>query len=291
MMSANVLPFERPGWRDAPGLRDAPEFVRANGRLEIETRSRQDASVLQHVAEEGSLRVRFPRERNTHLTAVAINTGGGATGGDRFSISCRAGAGSALAFTSAAAEKFYRSTGPVAQIEISMKVEAAASLAWLPQEAILFDGARVQRRMNVEIDSGATALVCDLNCVGRIAMGEEVQKFWLNDQWRFHIGGELVLADFTHIDGPASDILARPAVSNGSSFGSLYYAGPGVDDVARNWMNIAASCRDDDQAACGIVGGLLITRLNGSSMERLRMLSAQLIAAANVTPLPRSWAT
>lgn len=291
MMSASVLPFERTDRHGADALRDAPQFVRANGRLLIESRASGNATTIHQVSEEGSLRVRFPRERNEHLTAVAINTGGGVTGGDRFSIDCVAGANSALVFTTAAAEKFYRSTGAMAGVDINIRIDAGASLAWLPQEAIIFEGARLKRRMNVSMADGATVLICDLNCIGRAAMGEEVKSLWLNDQWRIHMGGELALADFTHIDGAASAILSRPCVANGGSFGSLFYAGPQLESIAAGWAVIIANCNKDDLAACGIVDGLLIARMSGPSMERLRMLSAQLIAAANVTPLPRSWAT
>ena len=47
--------------------------------------------------------------------------------------------------TSAAAEKVYRSHGPDATIAVRLEVGAAGSLAWLPQETILFDRARLAR--------------------------------------------------------------------------------------------------------------------------------------------------
>ncbi len=46
------------------------------------------------------------------LDAVIVNTGGGMTGGDRFDLDIKVGAGADVTVTTAAAEKIYRSLGP-----------------------------------------------------------------------------------------------------------------------------------------------------------------------------------
>src|SRR6202051_751555 len=101
--------------------------------------------------ESGSLRVRFPSPEAEGLSAVFVNTAGGVAGGDRFDIEIAAGAGSRLAVTSAAAEKVYRAEGPAAQLNIALKAGAGSHLAWLPQETILFDRARVDRRVDQDL--------------------------------------------------------------------------------------------------------------------------------------------
>src|SRR6201995_4290774 len=63
--------------------------------------------------ESGSLRGRFPNGGSkTAREPVIVNTAGGMTGGDRFDIDIKVGAGARLAVTTAAAEKIYRSLGP-----------------------------------------------------------------------------------------------------------------------------------------------------------------------------------
>ena len=96
--------------------------------------------------ESGSLRVRFPSPEAQGLSAVFVNTAGGIAGGDRFDIDIAAGEGARLTVTTAAAEKIYRAQGPAAQLNITLKAAAGSHLAWLPQETILFDQARVSRR-------------------------------------------------------------------------------------------------------------------------------------------------
>src|SRR4051795_8367672 len=96
--------------------------------------------------ESGSLRVRFPAPESQGLSAVFVNTAGGIAGGDRFEIDIAAAEGSRLTVTAAAAEKIYRSSASAAQVYIALKAAAGAHLAWLPQETILFDQARVSRQ-------------------------------------------------------------------------------------------------------------------------------------------------
>ncbi len=50
----------------------------------------------------------FPRPDTAALTAVLLNTAGGLTGGDRFSVSATAADGSRLTLTTQAAERVYR---------------------------------------------------------------------------------------------------------------------------------------------------------------------------------------
>ena len=67
-------------------------------------------------------------------------------GGDRFDLDVDVGDGAALTVTTAAAEKIYRALGAGADDRRrSSRSRPARSLAWLPQETILFDRARLAR--------------------------------------------------------------------------------------------------------------------------------------------------
>ncbi len=59
-----------------------------------------------------------------------------------------------MSVTTAAAEKVYRALGPGAEIAVKLAVGAGARLSWLPQETILFDRARLMRRIEVELAAG-----------------------------------------------------------------------------------------------------------------------------------------
>src|SRR5438105_5632510 len=114
---------------------------RAFGRIALAVDAVDGATRRTRVGEAGSLRVRFPGPPAAALGAVIVNTAGGVAGGDRFEFDISVGPKARLSVASTAAEKIYRSLGPDARIDIKLAVGAGASLAWLPQETILFDRA------------------------------------------------------------------------------------------------------------------------------------------------------
>ncbi len=165
--------------------------------------------------ESGSLRVRFPSPEQEGLSGVFVNTAGGIAGGDRFDIDITAGEGARLTLTTAAAEKVYRAPGPAAQLDIALKAAAGAHLAWLPQETILFDRARIVRRIDIDLAEDASLLLCEIVVFGRAAMGEKMLHGEFVDRWRLRRGGRLVFAETVRLDGDIGEKLARPAIANG----------------------------------------------------------------------------
>src|ERR1700722_12966729 len=119
--------------------------------------------------------------------------------------------------TTAAAEKVYRAAGPAARLNIALKAEASSHLAWLPQETILFDRARVERRIDIELSETASLLLCEIVVFGRAAMGERMLSGEFLDRWRLSRGGRLVFAENIRLDGDIGEKLARPAVANGGA--------------------------------------------------------------------------
>ena len=146
------------------------------------------------------------------LEAVIVNTGGGMAGGDRFAIDLSLGAGASLIAGTAAAEKIYRSTGPDAEMDVTLDVGEGARLAWLPQETILFDRARLSRRIDVDLAESASLLMAEAVVFGRAAMGEAMEQGFFADRWRVRRGGKLVFADSARLDGAIADKARRPAV-------------------------------------------------------------------------------
>src|SRR3954447_23108990 len=119
-------------------LHHAFESNRAVGRVALTLARDGERTKRERVHESGSLRVRFPNNRSG-CEAVLVNTAGGMTGGDCFSLDIAVGEGASVGCGTAAAEKIYRSTGPHTLVDVRLSVGAGARLAWLPQETILFD--------------------------------------------------------------------------------------------------------------------------------------------------------
>ena len=114
---------------------------------------------------------------------VFLNTSGGLTGGDALSYAVQLGPQVRAVATTQTAERAYRSSGGFARVRVTMEVGAGGWLDWLPQETILFDDSRLDRRTIIELAPGAGCLLVESVVLGRAAMGETVAKLALRD-WR-----------------------------------------------------------------------------------------------------------
>ena len=206
---------------------------RATGHIALHLAASAGRTRRTHVHEDGSLRVRFPNADANALEAVIVNTAGGMTGGDRFTVEIALGSGASLVAGTVAAEKIYRSTGSDAEVNIRLDVGDGARLAWLPQETILFDRARLSRRIDVDFADGAALLLAEAVVLGRTAMGEAMNTGFFSDHWRVRRNGKLVFADSARLHGAIADKLAQPAVTAGGiAIATVLIAPAGEDTLA-----------------------------------------------------------
>jgi len=237
--------------------------------------------------ESGSLRVRFPSPEQEGLSGVFVNTAGGIAGGDRFDIDITAGEGARLTLTTAAAEKVYRAPGPAAQLDIALKAAAGAHLAWLPQETILFDRARISRRIDIDMAEDASLLLCEIVVFGRTAMGEKMLHGEFIDRWRLRRGGRLVFAETVRLDGDIGEKLARPAIANGGVAVGTALIVPGDEALVER-------IRESSETFGGEVGiscwnGFAMARFCAQDAARLRADMMTVLGRASGVALPRLW--
>ncbi|TPQ41324.1 urease accessory protein ureD [Bradyrhizobium guangdongense] len=262
------------------------EANRARGAVRFDVHARDGVTRRGVLHESGSLRVRFPSPEGDGLSAVFVNTAGGVAGGDRFDVEIAASEGARLTLTTAAAEKVYRAPGPAAQLGISLKVGANAHLGWLPQETILFDRARVQRRFDIELDETASLVLCEIVVFGRAAMGERMEQGEFVDRWRVSRGGRLVFAETVRLDGNIGARLARSAIAKGGAAIGTALIVPGDEALVER-------LREASESFAGEVG---ISAWNGFAMARFcaqdaAALRADMMAvlARTGAALPRLW--
>ena len=260
---------------------------RAVGEVAVEVRADGGVTRRGPVHEAGSLRVRFPSPEQQGLSAVLVNTAGGVAGGDRFSISLDVQADARLTLTTAAAEKVYRSHGPAAQLDITLKVASGGHLAWLPQETILFDQARAERRIDIELADDASLLLSEMVIFGRSAMGETMQHGRFVDRWRMRRGGKLLFAETVRLDGEIGALLARPAVAKaGVAIGTALIV-PGDAALVERLREAA----DTFGAELGISAwnGFAMARFCAQNATKLRADMMTVLGRAAGRALPRLW--
>jgi urease accessory protein len=261
---------------------------RAVGRIAFTVAAALGGSRRGRVHEAGSLRVRFPNGNSqAALEAVIVNTGGGMTGGDRFDVDINVGAGARLTVTTAAAEKIYRSLGPDTDIGIKLDVGPGGALAWLPQETIVFDQARLRRSIDIELARDANLLLAEAAVFGRSAMGETVVQGHFFDRWRLRVGGALVFAETVRLDGDIAQRLAQRAIAGGgvAVASVIKYPGNDADAVAVR----SAQDRFAGEVGVSAWNGLVVARLVAADGAALRHDLVAVLAALDAAPLPRLW--
>ncbi len=272
-----------------------PRLQRARGFLELEIGLRQGASALLVHRESGCSKARFPRVADGRpFEAVLINTAGGLAGGDRIEQRLRVRTGAGLLASGQAAEKVYRSLGPAAHLATRLSVEAGGTLLWLPQETILFDGARLDRSLEAELAGNARLLLVEAVVLGRTARGEEVRSGRLRDRRVLRLDGSLLLVDPLRLEGPIAELADRPALLGGArAFATILATGPGIDAVLLEALRATLaglSCR----AAAGLRDPLLLARVLARDGFELRRavaaaLGVLLPAFGCAGELPRVW--
>jgi urease accessory protein len=260
---------------------------RATGGIALTVGARGGRTRRGRVHEDGSLRVRFPNvEAGAPLEAVIVNTGGGMTGGDCFSLDVAVGPGASLSVTTAAAEKIYRSLGADALVDVALKVADGGSLSWLPQETILFDKARYARRIDVDLAEDASLVLAEAVVFGRAAMGEVVVQGSLADRWRVRRDGRLVFAENVRLYGDIAASLAQPAVAKGNCAVATVLVAPGTEAQLTAVRVLADQFAG--AAAISAWNGIAVARLCARDGAALRHDLALVLHALGA-PLPRLW--
>jgi urease accessory protein len=260
---------------------------RAVGRITLAVKQHAGITRRARVFEDGPLRVRFPGPPAREAEAVIVNTAGGIAGGDRLAIDVTADAGAALLVTSAAAEKVYRALGPAADIAVRLRVDAGASLAWLPQETILFDRARLNRTIDVALAADARLLLAEAIVFGRTAMGEAVVQGALADRWRVRRAGRLIYAESVALDDGIAMALAAPAIANGAVAIATVLAAPGDEATVAAVRAAGQNCRGE--VGISAWNGIALARLCAHDGATLRNDLTQVLRALRGTALPRLW--
>src|SRR4030081_3928037 len=260
---------------------------RAQGSVTFDVHLLEGVTRRRHLHESGSLRVRFPSPEAEGLSAVFVNTAGGIAGGDRFDIEIATGEGSRLAVTTAAAEKISRAAGPAAQLNIALKAAAGSHLAWLPQETILFDRARVLRRIDIDLAESASLLLCEIVVFGRAAMGERVRRGQFVDRWRLRRGGRLVFAETVRLDGEIGEKLDRPAIAKGGVAVGTALMVPGDETLVERIRTLSASF--GGEVGLSAWDGFAMAGFCAQDAARLRADMMAVLAVASGSALPRLW--
>lgn len=264
-------------------------------QLDLEIAYSDGVSRLMRNHHSGPLQVQrpfYPEQDGTcHL--YVLHPPGGVVAGDELTLQVRSNPGSSTLLTTPAAGKFYRSTGPTALQKQSLTVSSDATLEWLPQESIFYDGAQAKTHTCIELDDGARCIAWEIICLGRPAASERFTQgyvrqdlqIWREQQplllelQRLQSGSEMMSAGWGLSGAAVTATLA--AISTEAELVSLLRAHIAAD------VRISITHRDD----------VLLVRYLGPSVMQARRLFLQCwsllrpVLLNKSSQIPRIWNT
>lgn len=260
---------------------------RVRGGLSIAVEASDGVSRIADLEEQGGYRAKFPA-RDASVDAVSINTGGGLLGGDHVSFALSIGDGAAMSFATQSAERVYRALTDAARMTISLSLGRQASLTWLPQETILFNGAKLARTIDADVAADAALLMCEAVVFGREAMGENVTSGALHDRWVIRRDGVPAFVEAVAIEGDIHAQLQEGAVGAGArAAATVLYVAPDAD--SRRDAVRAVLADPAGRAAVSAWNDILVARFLAPSAAVLRKDLSRALTCLMRKPMPRVW--
>jgi urease accessory protein len=266
-------------------------------QLTLRYARRERRTVLVERRHRGPLRVQkalYPEGEGVCQTLV-VHPPGGIVGGDSLAIDLQGGASTHVQVTTPGAAKWYRTSGAVARATTAITAAQDCIVEWLPQEAILFDGARASMTTCVALARGAVFVGWDIVSLGRTAAGESFTSGRLHQSWELIREDRLVWCERAVLDGGSRALRSGAILGAAPVFGTMIIAGTAVSDELR------AACREvaatEGQGAVTRMPEVCVARYCGVSPMAARTYFALLwrllrpvLIGREFVP-PRIWAT
>ncbi len=245
---------------------------RVDGRALLSVERRDGTDRLADLYMRDPLRVLFPRPQGDEpFPAILATISGGLVGGDRLSVEIAVGEGAALQLVGQAAEKIYRSAGADTRVELALRAGPGAILEMLPQGTILFDGARLDRRVDVDASADATVLTGEIVSFGRAAMGESFTRGRLSDRWFVRREGKLVWAEALVLEDDIQAVLRAPAgFAGATALGTAILSAPKPARSLELARSLLESRPGIVRSGASLVGDVLVARFLSADGAALR---------------------
>ena len=269
-------------------IESIPTLQRARGLLNISTqKAYQTKTRLKKLRQEGSYRASFPRHSKGNIETVIINTAGGVTSGDKFTTTITAHESSQISITTQAAERIYRARDTlVGEIQTSLCLQKNAQLYWLPQETILFDGARLKRRLDVDLHSSAKFLMVEPLVFGREASGEKLLSGMLDDRVSISSNGQPIYIDRIKLKDNITDQLMRPALANNShAVVSIVLVKPN----AKLLLEPVRALLPQKAGASLLNDNILVVRMLAQDSYEMRTATFPILTLLTHNTVPKNW--
>jgi urease accessory protein len=254
-MPRDALPTAETGWRATLAL----EFERRGERTVLAGKRHEGPLVVQKAL--------HPEGPGT-CHAIVVHPPAGIAGGDDLAIDVSVAAGAHAVLTTPGAAKWYRSTGAVARQRCRITAQAGARIEWLPQENIVFDGARAQIAWEANIAADASLIAWDVFCLGRTGSGETFTRGECRLESRLVREGRPVWVERARLRPGHATVDSAAGLDSAPVFGTFITSAPSIEV---SWLE---ACRAETprsgEGAATLLPHALVARYRGDSTEAAR---------------------
>ncbi len=277
---------------DAADKAENTEAVGWEACLNLEFLSNGDGKTLLKRRHHGPLTVQRPFYPEGGICHVyLLHPPGGVVAGDRLAIDVEAGAQAEALVTTPAAGKFYRSSGNQALQQVSVRLDVGAVVEWLPQETIVYEGARLISSVDVSLSEDSRFLGWEMMALGRPAAGEEFNEGEVILDWRIVRNRKPLYLEKMRLDAAA--FAARWGLNGQSCCGTLFAtpASPKHLEMVRRLIG------DEPRQGATLIDDLLICRASATQTYEVRQFFDRVRTAIRngiirrESYAPRIWAT
>jgi urease accessory protein len=266
-------------------------------QLDLEFERRAARTVLSARRHDGPLVVQkslYP-EGDGVCHTIVVHPPGGIAGGDHLQLNARLNANAHALLTTPGAGKWYRSAGPAARQTVQFDASSGACLEWLPQENIIFDGARAELRTEVHLTGEGSFIGWEIYCLGRSGSGENFTNGSVRARTLIDRDHRPLWLENAQLEGGAAALQSPVVLAGHSVVGALMAVSGKLDSaVLRPCRNIQPLTGD---GAVTLLPGIIIGRYLGASSEAAKNYFIKLwhalrpVVSGRAAIDPRIWRT
>lgn len=269
-----------------------------NAELELWFEQNIEVTRLMRRRHVGPLAVQRPfyPENDGSAHVYLLHPPGGVVGGDTLTIGCYLGSHAKTVLTTPGATKFYCSDQERSAQNIRIEVSEAGVCEYLPQETIVFNGAKASLDTRVFLNNDAIYLGWDIVCLGRPACGERFERGEFRQRVEIYRENSPIWFERFHVLGGGAAINAKYAFCSNPIAATMIYAGPSEENVVEC---IRAKLSQATEAVFSVsrLDRVIVCRYLGTRMSEAKTLLKQAWEILRETALgktasaPRIWAT
>jgi urease accessory protein len=233
--------------------------------------------------------------------AYILHPPGGLVSGDHLQISVDVSDTAHALLTTPGAGRAYRARKDrtLQHQHIALHAHNNAMLEWLPQETLLYPGARARLDTDIHLTGGSRFIAWDITCLGLPASNQPFDTGDLSQRLQITEDGRITLREHLHLSEKNRTTLNGQLGFRDHSVNAIMVAGPFDDPLAPEAMaNLQQLCNQfHSLAGVSQVGRFLVIRSLANRAEPVKKLFIQCWAPIRhhlcnrPVCAPRIWAT